>query len=83
MPTPRIVQKEPYVMEMEAGTYIWCSCGLSKNDPFCDNSHKGTEFEKSGKAALLVKIENDGEQHWCGCKQTGSPPFCDGSHEKL
>ena len=24
--------------------YAWCSCGLCKKQPFCDNSHKGTEF---------------------------------------
>lgn len=26
-----------------------CMCGLSKNQPFCDGSHKITETEKDGK----------------------------------
>ena len=30
---------------IEGKNYAWCSCGLSKNQPFCDNSHKGSEFK--------------------------------------
>ena len=26
-----------------------CMCGLSKNKPFCDGSHKQTESEEEGK----------------------------------
>ena len=26
-----------------------CMCGLSKNKPFCDGSHKQTEGEEKGK----------------------------------
>ncbi|MGK7371680.1 MAG: CDGSH iron-sulfur domain-containing protein, partial [Candidatus Halalkalibacterium sp. M3_1C_030] len=29
-------------MEIEAGTYAWCACGESDNQPYCDGSHKGT-----------------------------------------
>ena len=29
---------------MESGIYWWCACGRSKNQPFCDGSHKGTSF---------------------------------------
>ena len=25
-------------------SYYWCSCGKSSKQPFCDASHKGTEF---------------------------------------
>ena len=25
-------------------SYYWCSCGKSAKQPFCDASHKGTEF---------------------------------------
>ena len=33
-------------IDVEKGkNYAWCSCGLSKKQPFCDNSHKGSEFK--------------------------------------
>lgn len=25
--------------------YLYCACGLSKDQPFCDNSHEGTPFQ--------------------------------------
>ena len=28
--------KTPIVMDMEPGKKAWCSCGLTKNEPFCD-----------------------------------------------
>lgn len=35
-------RKTPIVMDMEPGKKAWCSCGLTKNEPFCDGSHKGS-----------------------------------------
>jgi CDGSH-type Zn-finger protein len=83
MPEPKIAKKGPYVMETEAGTYAWCGCGLSKQQPFCDNSHKGTEYEGTKNAAMIVEVEETRDLPWCGCKQTKTPPYCDGSHSKL
>ena len=32
-------------IEVEEGkSYFWCSCGKSSKQPFCDGSHKGSEF---------------------------------------
>ena len=28
----------------EGKSYFWCTCGKSSKQPFCDGSHKGTEF---------------------------------------
>ena len=28
----------------EGKSYYWCSCGKSSKQPFCDSSHKGSEF---------------------------------------
>ena len=58
MSEPTIAQKSPIPVEVEAGKdYWWCSCGQSKNQPFCDGSHKGSDFvpkkftaEKTGDA---------------------------------
>lgn len=75
---PEIPQKNPIVQTVEAGTYWWCACGRSANQPFCDGSHRGTAFEPRE-----VTIEKPQKVAWCACKQTGSEPFCDGSHAKL
>ena len=29
---------------VEGKSYFWCTCGKSLKQPFCDGSHKGTEF---------------------------------------
>jgi CDGSH iron-sulfur domain-containing protein 3 len=43
MSVPTIAQKGPYPVQVGAGkSYYWCSCGLSKNQPFRDGSHAGT-----------------------------------------
>ena len=58
-------------------SYYWCACGQSKNQPFCDGSHKGTEF-----SPVEYKAEETKKKFFCSCKQTDNPPFCDGSHNK-
>ncbi len=78
MGNPKIPQKKPFVLEMEAGQYAWCSCGKSNKQPFCDGSHKGSEFRP-----VIQKITEPSKVAWCGCKHTKTPPFCDGSHQNL
>lgn len=78
MAQPEIAQKAPYPLELEPGEYSWCACGRSANQPFCDGSHKGTEFHPM-KFTLTEKT-----RVWlCGCKHSGTKPFCDGTHGKL
>ena len=63
--------------EHEGKNYAWCSCGLSKNQPFCDNSHKGSEFKP-----VIYKATETKKMFFCACKQTNNQPLCDGSHNK-
>ncbi len=77
--TPEIPQKAPYGVEVEEGkNYFWCACGRSKNQPFCDGSHKGSDFTP-------VKYTADASKKvfFCGCKHTKNAPLCDGSHKAL
>ena len=78
MSEPKIPQKSPYVMEVEPGTYAWCACGASANQPYCDGSHAGTEFRP-----VVEKVEETKKVAWCGCKHSKNGAFCDGSHAQL
>jgi CDGSH-type Zn-finger protein len=79
MTEPIPAQKAPYKVEVEAGrTYVWCACGRSKTQPFCDLSHKGTGIKPLG-----WKCEESKTVWFCGCKQSGKKPFCDSTHKTL
>lgn len=78
MSDPQIPQKAPFVQETQPGKYAWCSCAKSQNQPFCDGSHKDTEFKP-----IVVEITEKKNIAWCGCKKSNNQPYCDGSHSKL
>ncbi|RVU84486.1 CDGSH iron-sulfur domain-containing protein [Leucothrix sargassi] len=74
-----IAKKGPYVVELEKGkTYFWCTCGHSEKQPFCDGSHKVTDFEP-----LEFVAEESKKYGLCGCKHTKNAPICDRQHSKL
>lgn len=76
---PHIAQQAPYPIDVEAGKGYWyCSCGMSAGQPFCDGSHKGSEFSpKEYKAEIAETV------YFCGCKQSGNGITCDGTHKSL
>lgn len=77
--TPHIAQKEPFAIEVTEGkTYFWCACGKSAKQPFCDGSHKGSEFEP-----VKYTAEKTRKVFFCGCKHSAKAPLCDGTHSKL
>jgi len=74
----KATQNAPYIIEVTEGeSYFWCSCGQSANQPFCDGSHKGTEFSPQKYVA-----EESKKVAFCGCRKTGNSPTCDGTHRK-
>ncbi len=77
-----VFAKSPMKVSVKAGTtYAWCSCGLSKKQPFCDGAHKAFN-EANGTKFRSVKFtpEGDGDVFFCACKKTEARPFCDGTH---
>ncbi len=79
MPTPVRACDTPFAVAVEAGKdYYWCSCGESKNQPFCDGTHKaGAEFTPVKYTAAASTTV-----YFCGCKASANAPLCDGTHKK-
>jgi CDGSH iron-sulfur domain-containing protein 3 len=79
MTEPVIAQRSPYPVDVQAGrTYYWCACGKSARQPFCDGSHKGSEF-----TPIAYTADQTARVWFCGCKHSAQKPLCDGSHSKL
>lgn len=79
MPTPTIARAKGYYHEVSKGErYLWCSCGRSRSQPFCDGSHAD-----SGFLPVLFRAREDEDVIFCGCKHSATPPFCDGAHNNL
>ncbi len=80
MSSPVVARPKPCLVSVQAGrTYYWCACGRSAKQPFCDGSHRGTEFTP----VKFVAGPQDEELLFCGCKQTRTAPFCDGAHSNV
>jgi CDGSH iron-sulfur domain-containing protein 3 len=79
MAKPIISKKAPLMVVVKKGeTYVWCACGRSAKQPFCDGSHVGTSFQP-----LLFTADRDETIGLCACKYSDDPPYCDGSHQDL
>lgn len=80
MAEPDAARRGPWLVELPAGDYLWCACGRSRAQPFCDGSHQGT-----GLAPIRFTIapRRGTQTVWlCGCKRSCDKPFCDGSHNR-
>ena len=59
----RIVKRthsEPYKLVIGGEEQYLCRCGLSRNQPFCDGSHKLARNEETGK---LYWYDDAGQRH--------------------
>jgi len=58
--------------------YVKARGGRSAKQPFCDGSHKGTDFTPKP-----FKADKGETAYLCACKHTANTPFCDGSHKQF
>lgn len=75
---PVCANRKPIKVDTVPGkTLYWCTCGKSKNQPYCDGSHSGSTFQP------LAYTPKEGETvlNLCQCKRTKKSPFCDGTHK--
>ena len=79
MNNPTIADNKPKKVQLEKGQeYFYCACGLSKKQPFCDGSHKGSGFTPK----KFIAAES-GDAFLCLCKHSANTPYCDGTHKQF
>lgn len=69
-------------LTLHPGKYSWCSCGYSKTQPFCDDSHRDEQY-CTNRRSYKFEVREEITVSLCTCKQTKNPPFCDGTHKEL
>lgn len=62
----------PIAITLDPGTYYRCTCGRSKNLPFCDESHTGAA---PGPLPFTITVRQ--KVYLCSCGKSGTAPFCD------
>ena len=84
---PKCAQCKPYVEAVQSGKkYMYCACGHTDNQPYCDGTHRavnkrdGTSF-----APKAYTAPETGRTAFCGCRRTKAPEGikCDGTHRSL
>lgn len=76
---PAVASRAPVALDLPPGDYLWCACGRSARQPFCDGSHQGSRFEP-----VKFTVDRNAGLLWlCTCKRSADAPLCDGSHNRL
>ena len=72
------IKNEPFQEILPKGTYLYCQCGFSDNQPFCNGYHHGTKVKP-----LKFEVKSERKVSLCSCKLTKTPPYCDNSHLEI
>lgn len=79
MSNPVIADNKPRKVSLKKGEeYLFCTCGRSDDQPFCDGSHADTDFTPKS-----FTPDKDEEAVLCQCKHTHDAPYCDGTHQRF
>ncbi|TNV72430.1 hypothetical protein FGO68_gene7978 [Halteria grandinella] len=82
----KIARACPIRMTVKKGeTYLYCTCGHSQFQPFCDGTHKLKPAAKGFKPLKVTVQQEQKFRIWCGCKRNhvGAGPGCDGNHAHI
>ena len=72
----KTANKEALTVSLIKGeNYLWCTCGKSSQQPFCDGSHHGSKVKP-----IKFTAKRTGQVRLCNCKATKKGPFCDDTH---
>lgn len=81
MNKPIVADNKPKKVSLKKGEeYLFCTCGRSNDQPFCDGSHAKADTDLTPKS---FGAEKDEDAYLCQCKHTKNPPYCDGSHKQF
>jgi len=79
MSAPTISDNKPVKVALDKDKkYYFCMCGLSSKQPFCDGSHKDSDF-----TPMAFQCDESKDYYLCQCKHSGNKPYCDGSHKQF
>jgi len=79
---PRVAVADAVPVKLIKGeTYLYCTCGFSGIQPFCDGAH--TVFAPEFMPLKFTYTEDSRIRGLCGCKhnKVTSGPYCDQSHD--
>ena len=52
-----VIKKDKKPVQVKAGSWI-CMCGLSRNQPYCDGSHRRAKLEEEEEGKLYAYDES-------------------------
>lgn len=79
-----ISDKFPSGIRLNHGESVnFCTCGLSSNQPYCDNSHIGFSQKYPKTVSFRGKTASERSPPLCNCKYSKHLPYCDDSHKHL
>jgi len=79
MSDPTIADNKPVKLALvKDKKYYFCMCGLSSKQPFCDGSHKSSDF-----TPMAFQCNESKDYYLCQCKHSDNKPYCDGSHKQF